>query len=1057
MRIRTSLLAVAGLIALPAFAADPAALRFDPGVISGLGARNIGSAQMSGRVAAVAAFNENGKTTVYVGSASGGLWKSSDGTTTFKPVFDQQPVQSIGAIAIDPNNHQSVWVGTGEPWTRNSVSVGDGVYHSTDGGDTWTHLGLAESERIGKIIVHPTDGNTVYVCALGKLWSDSAERGLYQTRDAGKTWTKLLAGANLSTGCSDLALDPADPGHLLAAMWDFRRKGWTFRSGGESPSARSESGLFRSKDGGTSWTEISADANPGFPAKPFGRIAVAIAPSDPNIVYAVVESTRSALFRSGDGGKTWEERDRSQMMVWRPFYFAKLVVDPHNPDRVFKPNLSLIVSDDGGKSFASAGGGAHGDWHDLWINPDNTQHIIGGDDGGMWFSLNGGSLWHKVNNLPLSQFYHVSTDNHDPYQVYGGLQDNTSWVAPSAYPGGISNHRWESFSGGDGFWTFSDPADPNYAYFESQGGTITRINRQTLQQRDIQPKAGKNEKLRFNWNAPIHLSPNEKGTIYIGSQFLHRSRDQGQSWERISPDLTSNDPDKQKQEQTGGVTIDNSAAEMHTTIYSISESPKDGRVIWVGTDDGNVQVSRDGGQHWRNTVGNIKGLPRGSWVSSVEASRFDAATAYATIDRHTFGDLAPHAFVTRDYGQTWTRIASSEQGVRGYAYVLKEDSVNPRLLFLGTEFGLWISVDGGQRWAAFKGGKFPAVSVRDLAVQARDNDLVIGTHGRGIWIIDDITPLRALSDQVLASEVSFLPSRPQVQRLDAYGGWAEGDAVFTGANPSNDAVVNYYQKSRHLFGKLKLEVLDAEGKVIDTLPASKRPGINRVGWSMRLKPPRVPSGATLSYAAFTNARYLPGRYTVRLSKNGQSYEAPLDIGMDRRATYNLDDRKAQFAAALRMRALYERMSALMDRIVGLRDQARTRAKDLAAGDRQGKRLLALADQADAVRKKIVATTEGGAITGEERLREHMDQIYSAILGWEGRPGDYQIARIDALEAELGDVEQAFASLLEKQAKPLDLALVASGRRGLDLAATASASGKGGLAGAEQALRAFWRQ
>ena len=1057
MRIRSFLLAVTGLVALPLLAAESSAPRFDAGVISGLGARNIGSAQMSGRIAAVAAFNEGGKTTVYAGSASGGLWKSSDGTTTFKPVFDQQPVQSIGAIAIDPNDHQSVWVGTGEPWTRNSVSVGNGVYHSRDGGDTWTHLGLTESERIGKIIVDPSDSNTVYVCALGKLWSDSNERGLYQTRDAGKTWTRLLAGGNPSTGCSDLELDPKDPKHLLAALWDFRRQGWTFRSGGESPTAASGSGLYRSRDGGRSWTEINAAANQGFPAKPFGRIAVAIAPSDPKIVYAMVESTRSALYRSSDGGNTWEERDRSQMMVWRPFYFANLVVDPHNAERVFKPNLFLIVSDDGGKSFASASGGAHGDWHDLWINPDNTQHIIGGDDGGLWFSLNGGSLWHKVNNLPVSQFYHVSTDHRDPYQVYGGLQDNTSWVAPSAYPGGISNHRWESFVGGDGFWTFSDPADPNYAYFESQGGTIARINRQTLQQRDIQPKAKKGEKLRFNWNAPIHLSPNEKGTIYIGSQFLHRSRDQGQNWERISPDLTSNDPNKQKQEQTGGVTVDNSAAEMHTTIYSISESPKDGQVIWVGTDDGNVQVTRDGGKHWQNTVSNIKGLPKASWVSSVEASRFDPARAYVTIDRHTFGDLAPHAFVTQDYGKTWTRIVGSEQGVRGYAYVLKEDSVNPGLLFLGTEFGLWISVDGGARWAEFKGGKFPAVSVRDLAVQTRDNDLVIGTHGRGIWIIDDLSPLRALSDQVLSSEVSFLPARPQVQRLDAYGGWAEGDAVFTGANPSSDAIINYYQKSRHLFGKLKLEVLNAEGQVIDTLPASKRPGINRVGWAMRLKPPRVPSGATLSYAAFTNARYLPGRYTVRLSKNGKTYETPLEIGMDRRATYNLDDRKAQFAAALRMRALYERMSALMDRIVGLRDQARSRAQELKASDRQAKRLSALGEQADVLRKKIVATTEGGAITGEERLREHMDQIYSAILGWEGRPGDYQIERIDALEAELGDVERDFEELLSKQAKPLNLALGDAGQPALDLDARVGASGPGGLAAANAALRTFWRQ
>lgn len=1029
-----------GLLALGAAGVSQAA--FDASAINGLGVRNIGSAQMSGRVSALAAYNDNGKSVVFVGAASGGVWKSSDGTTTFKPVFDKQAVQSIGAIAVAPSDHKVVWVGTGESWTRNSVSIGNGVYRSLDGGETWTNMGLPESERISKILIHPTNPNTVYVCAPGKLWSDSAERGLYKTVDGGQTWSQVLKGSNLSTGCGGMSMDPKNPDVLFASLWDFRRQGWSFRSGGEGPTAKSGSGLFRTADGGKTWTEVGTGAK-GFGAKPYGRIEVEVAPSDPNIVYAVVESTRSALFYSADGGNTWEERDRSQSMVWRPFYFSNLIIDPKNAQRVFKVNLGLIVSDDGGKSFNGAGGSAHGDWHDVWVNPDNTQHIIGGDDGGLWVSVNGGTLWHKVHNLPISQFYHVSVDNQEPYQVYGGLQDNTSWVGDSQYPGGITNSRWEPFSGGDGFWVFSDPADPNYAYFESQGGTIVRINRKTLQQRDIQPKADKaGEKLRFNWNAPIHLSPNEKGTLYIGAQFLYRTRDHGQTWDKISPDLTTNDPNKQKQEQSGGITVDNSAAEMHTTIYSISESPKNGQVIWVGTDDGNVQLTRDGGKTWTNTAKNLKDAPKASWVSWVEASPHDPATALIALDRHTVGDMQPHAFITRDYGQTWTRIASASQGVRGYAHVIKQDPVNANVLYLGTELGLFMSIDQGQHWAEFKGDNFPSVAVRDLVIHPRDHDLVIGTHGRGIWIIDDVTPLRAMSAEMLEAEAGFLPNRPQYQKIQAFGGWPVGDAMFSGENPSADIVISYFQKSRHLFGKLKLEVLDAEGKVIDTLPASKRRGLNRISWAMRGKPPRVPTGATISGAATVGLRYLPGDYTLRLTKNGEVYEQKLSIGLDPKATYNLADRKAQYETARSVQQMFDRMSNLSDQIVGLREQAKAKAAALPESDKNRKKLQALAESADALRKKIVATTEGGAITGEERLREHTDQLYSAVVFWEGRPGDYHLTRLKVLEGELAEVEAEFKTLREKQAKPLALALQSAGQT-LDLDSIAQASGSGG--------------
>jgi photosystem II stability/assembly factor-like uncharacterized protein len=1008
---------------------------YNSSTVSGLGTRNIGSAAMSGRISAMAATREpSGKMTIIVGAASGGVWKSEDSGTRFKPVFDEQPVQSIGAVALDPKNSKNVWVGTGESWTRNSVSIGNGIYKSTDGAETWTYMGLPNSERISNVVVSPASSDTVFAAVPGALWSDSPDRGLYKTTDGGKTWNLILKGANLSTGCSDLAMDPTDPNKMFAAMWDFRRQGWTFRSGGDGPDKPSGSGLFRTADGGATWTEITPENSKGFPKKPYGRLAVAIAPSKASRVYAFVESTDSALFVSDDGGATWEKRDKSTWMVWRPFYFAKLIVDPKNPDRVFKTDGQLILSEDGGKSFAIVGGfnGAHGDLHDVWIDPTNTQTVLSGDDGGIWYSYNGGSKWWKGENLPISQFYHVSVDDKDPYQVYGGLQDNSSWVGQSQYPGGIANAQWENMYGGDGFWMFSDPADPDYLYAEYQGGNIARINRHTHQARDIQPKANYKEKLRWNWNTPIHLSPNEKGTLYLGSQFLFRTRDQGQTWERISPDLSTNDNAKQQQEKSGGVTVDNSAAEMHTTIYSISESPKDKLLIWVGTDDGNLQLTRDGGKTWSNVVGNIQGLPKNSWVSWVQASNFDAGTAYAAFDRHTYGDMAPYVYRTTDFGKTWTALANAQdaKGIKGYAHVIKEDLVQKNLLFLGTELGLFISIDGGKAWAQFKGSRFPAVAVRDMAIHPRENDLILGTHGRGIWIIDDITPLRALTADLLGQEALFVASRPVQQRIDANGGWASGSATFIGDNPPNAAVITYYQRSRHLFGKMKIEVLDSTGRVVDQLPASKRPGLNRVIWSMSEKPPRVPPAAQIANAGIRGPRLVPGTYTVRMTKGGKTSETKITVGLDKRVKFTEADRKAQYDAAMKVHALFGEESALMDRILALRGSLAKAGGALPEGDALRKAIMDFDGKVDAVRKQIVATTEGGAITGEERLREHTDQLYGAILSYEGKPGDYQIARIEVLRRELGDVVKEFEGLLTKDLPALNETLKAGGKEAI---------------------------
>jgi len=1000
---------IALLAMLTAFATAQQPVRYDAGTVSGLNARNIGSATMSGRISAVNAVNENGRLTVFVGAASGGVWKSLNGATTFRPIFDSQDAQSIGAIAIDPSNTKTIWVGTGETWARNSVSIGTGVFKSTDGGDNWTNVGLKDSERIARIIVDPKDGNSVLVCATGHLWDHNDERGVFKTSDSGKTWHKVLAGANASTGCGMMSAAPSEPNTVYATLWDFQRKAWTFRSGGPGGA------IFKSTDGGEHWTELAPSAANGMPEKPYGRIAIAVAPSKPSVVYAMIESKKSALYRSDDAGATWKKLDASQYMVWRPFYFANLIVDPKNENKVFKVDGPLLLSVNGGKSFSIVSGGAHGDFHDVWIDPGNPNTVFTGDDGGLWISKDGGNRWEHVMNLPISQFYHVSVDNNDPYHVYGGLQDNSSWAGDSSYPGGVSNSRWENMYGGDGFWTWEDPADPNYIYAEAQGGEIGRVNRVTHEVRSIKPYALYGEKkLRFNWNTPIQMSPNEKGTIYIGSQFLYRSRDHGQSWERISPDLTTNDPEKQEQEKSGGVTIDNSAAEMNTTIYSISESPKNGQIIWVGTDDGNVQITRDSGKNWTNVTSHVQGIGAASWTSWVEASRYNEGTAYATFDRHMNGDMKPYLYKTTDYGATWTALPVQEQGIRGWAHVIKEDTVNPNLLFLGTEFGLWISIDGGQRWAQYKGANFPAVAVDDLVVHPRTADLVLATHGRGIWIIDDITPLRSLSADIMSKEAAFLPAPPAVQYLEAGGGWSEGDATFFGPNRPGAAQIPYYQRSRHIFGDLKIEILDAQGKFVDTVPSSKRRGINRAQWSMRLKPPKVPPAASALGGASVGPRVLPGTYTVKMTKGDQTYTTQISVVLDPRAKYTVEDRRAQFELVNKLGGLLNHMSWLVDAIIGVRDGATRDAAKLPANDPLKQRLTSLADAADKMRGRIVATTEGGAITGEERLREFLGDVYGNVNGYDGRPNEEQVKRTDALGRELDDVVKEFNLLVSQQ-------------------------------------------
>ncbi|MEJ2677527.1 MAG: glycosyl hydrolase [Gemmatimonadota bacterium] len=993
------ILAMAG----PAAAQQPQQRQEAPPIRStlftGLPARAIGPATMSGRIAAIDAVPGE-RLTIWVGSAGGGVWKSDDGGTRFRSVFDDH-TQSIGAIAVDPSSPDTVWVGTGEAWTRNSVSVGDGVYRTTDGGDKWENMGLKDSEHIARIVVDPQDGKTVYVCALGHLWSTGGQRGVFRTKDGGKTWENVLK-VDDKTGCSDLAIDPQEPNILYAGMWQVRRWPWKFESGGPG------SGLYRSRDGGDTWQELKN----GLPAGEKGRIAVAPAPSRPSVVYALVEAKKTALYRSDDLGEHWAEVNASTNVQMRPFYFGLIVPDPVDFNRVYKPGLTLSVSRDGGKSFTSpftalSGGAVHSDLHALWINPKDPQQLVLGTDGGVYISDDRGGRWRMVRSLPVGQFYEVGYDMAYPYNVYGGLQDNGSWMGPSAATGGVQNRDWDNIGFGDGFHAYPDPADSDYVFSEYQGGNLLRYQRSTGELKQIRPYAEAGQpKLRFNWNTPLFVSRAHPGTLYYGAQYLFRSRDHGESWQRISPDLTTNDPSKQKQAESGGLTIDNSSAENYTTIYTISESPLSDSVVWVGTDDGNLQLTRNGGGSWTNVVHNVRGVPDGTWVSHVEASPHDVATAFVTFDGHRLGDMTTYAYRTTDFGNSWQRLDTDS--VEGYAHVIKQDPVNPNLLFLGTEWGLWLSLDGGASWARYDSGLPERVAVRDLAIQPREHDLIIGTHGRGIYILDDLTPIRHLTPEVLASDVAILPSRPAIMTLEGQTQEFNGDDEFVGQNPPQAASIVYYQKKRHLFGDLFVQVYDSAGKAVSNpIPGTKQAGINRVEWPMRMPAPKMPP-ATALIPTFVGPRVPEGSYKFTLTKGKNTYDGTVRLVPDPRNKYTVTQRALQQQTAMQLYDMLERLSYVVDATIDLRDRAHARADSV--GGRSARRLNAYADELDSFRKGLVATSEAGMLSGEEKLREYIGDVYGAVVGYDGPPTASQIARTKALDSELAAAEKKFAGL-----------------------------------------------
>ena len=983
-----------------------AQVKVDKNTFGDLRFRSVGPAAMSGRIAAVDAVKTDPRI-VYVGSAGGGVWKSKNGGTTFEDVFKNQ-IQAIGAITIDQKHPDTVWVGTGEPWTRNSTSVGDGIYVTYNGGEKWQKMGLEKTERFSYIKIDPTNSNIIYTAAVGPLWSSSAERGLFKTIDGGKNWEKILY-VDENTGCSSVAIDPENPNRIYAGFWSLQRKPWFFSSGGQGSS------FYISDDAGKNWNKITE----GLPEGIWGRVHVEINPVDNNIVYLLVEAKKTSFYRSTDKGNTWELMNNNSNDVGeRPFYFGFFVPDPIDTNRVYKPGFALKVSDDGGKKFMSPsikGGNFHSDVHGLWISPKDNNFMYLATDGGLYISRDAANSWEFCRNIPVSQFYHVGVDNAEPYNVFGGLQDNGSWMTASKSAGGINNADWKRVGWGDGFNVLRDPKDDNIMYWQWQGGGTRRAFLDTRELKDIKPYSDDGTKLRFHWNTPLVIGSNS-GDLYMGSQFLFRSSDFGNSWQKISPDLTTNDPEKLKQEETGGLTIDNSAAENHCTIFTIAESPIDDNVIWVGTDDGNVQLTLDGGKTWTNLTENIEGVPPTTWVSYVEASAFDKAVAFVTFDGHRYGDRNPYVFKTTDFGKTWTNI--SDENIDAYCHIIKQDLINPDLLFLGTEYGLFVSIDGGQKWTRFE-NNLPRTGVRDMVFQKRENDLVVSTHGRGIYILDDLSPLQNLTNDKINQNIAFLNSRPYKMGFNYGMGGYTGDDGFNGSNPGESLIISYYMKKRHIFGDMNLEILDKEGNVIKQLPAGKRKGINYVKWAMRMEKPKVPSSVQLLGSAMAGPEYAPGEYFVRIIKNKDTVSGSVNVEYYPNPHHSDADRDIRHKYLMKTYNMLEDLAYLDNNIIEIRDHSKAMAGK--SNKSLSKKLNKLSSEMTELRSQILATKEG-RITGEERLRERLGDIYGGLMGYDGKPTNSQIDGLKELEIQMqefrGQVDEVINNQIPKLNKDL---------------------------------------
>ncbi|WP_340202569.1 VPS10 domain-containing protein [Ascidiimonas sp. W6] len=833
---------------------------FSMEAIKGMKPRNIGPGGMSGRVTAIDVVTSN-PNVMYVGTASGGLWKSESGGVSWKPIFEKEATASIGAVAIQQSNPSVIWVGTGEGNPRNSLNGGYGVYKSLDGGKNWQLMGLEKTRHIHRVIIDPTDPNTVYVGAIGSPWGVHPERGVFKTTDGGKTWRKVLF-ANNKTGVADLVIDPKNPNKLIAALWEHKRDPWFFKSGGEG------SGLYISHDKGETWEQRTE--KDGLPKGALGRIGIAIAPNKPNIIYALIEAKKNALYKSEDGGFKWKKINEKSDIGNRPFYYSDIFVDPENENRVYSVFTYVNVSEDGGKNFKqlmpayNTDKGVHPDHHAWWIHPNNGAFMIDGNDGGMNITYDGGNSWRFIGNLPVAQFYHISTDNEFPYNVYGGMQDNGSWRGPAYVwrAQGIRNDYWQEIAFGDGFDVVPDLDDSRYGYAMSQQGFVSRYDWKTGNNYIVRPTHSDPDiKLRFNWNSGIGQDPFDNSTVYFGSQFVHKSTNKGLTWEVISPDLTTNDPDKQKQSESGGLTMDATGAENHCTILVIEPSPLEKEVLWVGTDDGNIQITRDGGKTWTNVVSKIKGFPKGSWIAQIKASNKKKGEALVVVNDYRRFNYTPYVYRTTNYGNNWERIVATKD-VKSYALSIVEDPENENLLFLGTDDGLYISLDAGTKWTKWTEG-FPTVSTKDLVIHPREHDLVIGTFGRAAWVLDDIRPLRAIAKDksILTKEIKIFdpPIAYQAAYQQPTGSRFGADAIFNGENRKRGAKITFYlnkkedpkkpeisedEKENQKLTKdsIKLTVYEGE-RLIRTLKIKtpKENGIHHFYWGMNEKGADRPS------------------------------------------------------------------------------------------------------------------------------------------------------------------------------------------------------------------------
>ena len=982
-------------------------------------ARWLGPGTMSGRISVIEGVNEDGKT-IYIGTAGGGIWKTTNAGASFKPIFDKY-CQSIGAIAIDQKNPKTIYAGTGESNMRNSVSIGNGLYKSTDAGENWTKIGLDSTEHISKIMIDPKNSDIIYVAAPGPLWSDGSNRGLYKSTDAGKTWVKIFY-INEKTGCADIAVDPSNPEIIYATTWQFRRQPYSFNSGGPG------SAIYKTMDGGKTWKELTK----GLPAKPFGRVALTLAPSAPQNLLAIVESNNTGLYISSDGGENWKQQSATFNVVSRPFYFSTLVIDPKDPKRVYRPALSFSYSSDGGYSFVDAsgeGGWVHSDHHALWINPNNTNQMYLGTDGGVYVSLDRGATWTFNQNLPVGQFYHVAADNKDPYNVYGGLQDNGSWFAPSAKPGGIGNGDWKAIYGGDGFWVTPDPNDPNTAYAESQGGNAGRINLSTFKSVSIKPQEGPTEeKFRWNWNTPIVSGTKNKKNLYMGSQYLFRSNDRGANWKKISPDLTTNDKKKQQQEESGGLSADNTSAENHCTIFSIAESPLDENLVWAGTDDGNLQYTINGGSSWTNVAKNYAaaGIPAQTWVSSIEPSRFDKNIVYATFDNHMYGDHKTYLGRSTDMGKTWKLITSTE--FTGFAHKIKEDLVNKDLLFLGTEMGLFATVDGGANWFRMKNHIPEYALVRDILIHPATNDLILATHGRGVIIVDDITPMRILTKDIVDKDVYLIPNTPIELTAGKFGdGGFPSTGGWVAPNPFSIPPIQYYLKDRITNADVKVEIYDKDNNLVQSIPGSKRKGINKVSWNLRMKPPKVASGGSkIDFGGFVAPMVLPGDYIVKLKVGDKEYTQTIKVIHDEKnKELSVTDRQQQYKIATQLYKMHEDLAATVDDInekQKLMKDNLDKVKDSATK----KLMVEFNDKLEEQRSQLLATKQKTPFADEQRLREKITDVYSAVASQEAPPSNLQIQRAETLQKEVVKKKQDVQAVNNKYFKQVFDELVKEG-------------------------------